>query len=246
MDERTPILRVRPEDLSPAVLVCGDPDRARQIADRLDQARQIGSNREYLTFTGRYRGRGVSVSSHGVGAAGAVVCFEELIRAGARTIIRVGTCGSYLPQLRSGGIVIGTAAVREDGVTPEMVPLPFPAVADLDVTQALIRAARDRPEIAFATGIVRTHAAFYGGLLPSAQPLWIEAGVVAVEMEFAALLVVASLRRVRAGGLFAVDGNPAEQRDMTGYNPHREVVEKAKHICMDLALEALAGLLPAD
>jgi uridine phosphorylase len=239
-------LRVRPQDVAPYALVCGDPQRARQIAARLEHSERIGEFREYLTFSGQYQGHRLTVSSHGVGAAGAVICFEELIRAGARTIIRVGTCGSYRPRLRSGGVVIGTAAVREDGVTPEMVPLAFPAVANLEVTQALLEAARARPEIALEAGIVRTHAAFYGGLLPSTQSLWVQAGVVAVEMEFAALLVTASLRGARAGGVFAVDGNPTEEADMTRYNPHREVVEQAKVQCIELALEAAATLASAD
>lgn len=244
--DRTPILRVLPADVAASTLVCGDPARARQIAACLDDARVIGDYREYLSFSGFYRGQPVTVASHGVGAAGAVICFEELIRAGARTLIRIGTCGSYLPQVRSGGVIIGTAAVREDGVTPELIPLAYPAVADMGVTQALVRAALARPGLAFATGIVRTHAAFYAGVLPSSQAVWLQAGVVAVEMEFAALLVVASLRGVRAGGLFAVDGNPAEQADMTSYNPHREVVEQAKQHTIDIALSALASLAQGD
>lgn len=241
MDDRTPILRVRPADIAPRVLVCGDPERAAQIANGLHDARLVGQWREYTTYTGAYNSQSVTVSSHGVGGAGAAVCFEELIRAGAQTIIRVGTCGSYLPQIRSGGLIIGTAAVREDGVSAELVPLAFPAVADVDVTQALMRAARDQPDQHAHAGIVRTHAAFYSGVLPPTHELWMRAGVVAIEMEYATLLVVASLRGIRAGGIFAVDGNPAEAADMTGYNPHREVVEQAKRAMITIALEAIVA-----
>ncbi len=239
MDDRTPILRVRPADVAPKALVCGDPERAKQIAQELENAQLIGSWREYVTYTGEYRGQRVTVSSHGVGASGAAVCFEELIRAGAKTIMRVGTCGSYVPTIRAGGLLIGTAAVCEDGVTPEMVPLAFPAVADIDVTQALVNAARAYPDIPCAAGIMRTQALFYPSILPQTHELWIRAGVVGIEMEYAALLVVSALRGVRAGGIFVVDGNPAEEVDMTGYNPHREVVDQAKQAMIRIALDAL-------
>lgn len=242
LDDRTPVLRVRPADISPYALVCGDLERAKQIADQMEHAQLVGRGREYVTYTGEYRGRRVTASSHGVGAAGAAICFEELIRAGVKTIIRVGTCGSYLPHLRAGGLVIGTAAVRDEGITQEMVPLAFPAVADIDVTQALIRAARAHPNAPLAVGVVRTHGAFYSGVLPPTHSVWIQSGVVAVEMEYSALLIAASLRKIQAGGIFAVDCNPAEQADMTGYNPHREVVEQAKRTTIGIALEALLTL----
>ncbi len=238
----SPILRVKPSDVSPNVLVCGDPERAKKVSEHLQKARLVAGWREYYTYAGEYQGQGITVSSHGVGAPGAAICFEELIRAGARTIIRLGTCGSYLPNVRAGGLLIGTAAVREDGVTSELVPLAFPAVADVELTHTLTRLARARAGVQVGAGIMRTHAAFYAGVLPTTHSLWIDAGAVGIEMEYAALLVIASIRKVRAGGIFAVDGNPAEQKDMTGYNPHREVVEQAKETMIEIALETLVAL----
>ncbi len=241
MDTPTPILRVRPSDISPRVLVVGDPERAKKIAGYLTNPQLIGAWREYHTYTGEYQGLRVTASSHGVGAAGAAVCFEELIRAGAKTLIRVGTCGSYISELRSGALLLPHAATREDGVTDELVRHELPAVADLDVMYALREQARRR-NAQFATGIIRTHAAFYHGVTPNPHQYWIDAGAIGIEMEYAALLVIATLRRVRAGGIFVIDGNPNEAQDMTGYNPHKPVVEDAKGTAIQIALDALHDL----
>jgi uridine phosphorylase len=241
-NDRTPILRVLPEEISPNVLVCGDPERAQKISESLTNARRVGAWREYHTYTGEYNGMRVTAASHGVGAAGAAIAFEELIRAGAKTIIRIGTCGSYLPDLRSGALLLPHAATREEGVSDELVRREYPAVADLDVMLALRDATRKYPDVKYATGVIRTHGAFYAGMEPNPHPYWIQAGAIGIEMEYATLLVVAALRRVRAGGIFVVDGNPAEQKDMTSYNPHRQVVEDAKARAIQISLDALAAL----
>lgn len=242
MDDPTPVLRVRPSDISPYVIVCGDPERAKKISEYLTNAQLVGGWREFQTYTGEYNGLRVTVASHGVGAAGAAICFEELIRAGAKTIIRIGTCGSYLSDVRSGGLIIAHAATREDGVTAELVRDELPAVADVDVVYTLREVARARGDVQLGTGIIRTHGAFYHGVTPNPHQYWIDAGAVGIEMEYATLLVIATLRRIRAGGIFVVDGNPAEQKDMTGYNPHRQVVEDAKGKAIEITLDALLTL----
>lgn len=242
MDDRTPILRVRPADVSGNVLVCGDPERAKDIAKRFENSQLVAGWREYFTYTGVYKGTRITACSHGVGAAGAAIAFEELIRAGAKTIVRVGTCGSYLPNVRSGALIIAHAATREDGVTPELVPMAFPAVADVQLVNTLVRIGQERGDVQIATGIIRTHSAFYSGVLPTAHQMWIDAGAIGIEMDYAALLIVASLRRVRAAGIFAVDGNPAEEANMTAYNPHRQVVEDAKFKSIEIALDTLVEL----
>lgn len=242
MEDRTPILRVRPTDVSANVLVCGDSERAKDIAKRFENSQLVAAGREYFTYTGHYKGLRTTVCSHGVGAGGAAICFEELIRAGAKTMIRVGTCGSYLPNVRSGALIIAHAATREDGVTPELVPMAFPAVADVQVINTLRRIGQERGDVQIATGIIRTNSAFYNGVLPTAHQMWIDAGAIGIEMEYAALLIIASLRRVQAGGIFAVDGNPAEQANMTGYDPHRQIVEDAKVKSIEIGLDTLVEL----
>ena len=242
MPSHTPHIRLEPTDISPFVLTCGDPARAQQIAEHLTNAKQVGAWREYHSFTGEYNGLRVTAISHGVGGAGAAICFHELIGIGAHTIIRVGTCGSYVRELRAGSILIGTGATREDGTSNVLAPIEYPAVADVDVTLALREAAQQRPDVKFQLGVLRSDAAFYRELTPNPHQLWADAGAVGIEMELATLLIIASIRRVRAGGIFVVDGNPNESVNMSEYNPHREVVEQAKHRAIDIALDALHAL----
>lgn len=238
-----PILGVRAADVAPRALVVGDPERCVATAERLDDAREVGRSREYVTFTGDYRGVPVTVSSHGVGAAGAAICFEELARAGVGRIVRAGTCGGLQPGVDDGHLVVGTAAIRDDGLTDRLVAIEWPAVAACEVTLALQReaaAAGTRTHV----GVIHTAANFYPDTL-STEPRWRyfhRAGAVAVEMEFAALLVVAQLRGMAAGGIFAVDGNLLSAKaDMSDYAPHRSVVTAGKDAMIVAALSALVS-----
>ncbi|NLO86969.1 MAG: nucleoside phosphorylase [Firmicutes bacterium] len=238
MSEHLPIIKIPPDSLPPDVLVCGDPFRAELIAGMLDEAEERAWNREYRIFTGSSRGVPLAVCSHGVGAAGAAVCFELLIRAGARRLIRVGTAGSLSREIRDGALVIATGAVREEGVTRQLVPLSYPAVADMGVTRALQKAAAEQREFPVQSGIVLTLDAFFPALLDLPNNLMAKAGAVAVEMECAALLVVASLRGVQAGAILAIDGM-AIDFDADAYNPHRDLVARAIEAEAGIAIRAV-------
>lgn len=246
MPELLPILRIPKGSVTSYVLTVGEPDRARAIAELLDETRQVGAYREYWSFQGAWRGVDLTVTSHGVGGAGALVAFEELVQGGARTIIRLGTAGSFVPEIGSGDLIVATGAVRDDGVSERLLPLAYPAIADLDVTLALREAADTHPDVRFGTGIVITKAAFYAGAVPDDGAIWTQAHLVGVEMELATLLVVAGLRGIRAAGIFTVDGNPSEESTGAEYNPHRPVVERGKQRMIEVGLDALHRLAVAD
>jgi len=236
----TPTLLVTPEIIASNVIVCGDPGRAERIAGMMDEAREVAANREYRSFTGSWKGAPVSVVSHGIGAAGAAICFEELIRVGAKRIIRVGTAGSYTADLPPGSLVISVAAAREDGLTRQLVPSGFPAVADRAIVDALRTAATGRP-VTVGCGITLTMDMFYEGAVPFPHHLYKQAGVLAVEMENAALFVIASLRGVQAGAILALDGY-ADADLAKVYNPHTETVQTAVRLEAEIALDALVQL----
>lgn len=243
-DAPTPLLRVRPSDVAARALVVGDPARAEAAATRLDDAREVGRNREYATFTGRFAGTPVTVASHGIGAAGAAICFEELARAGARALIRAGTCGALRDDLDDGALVVATGAVRAEGLTPKLVPLGYPALADHRVVAALLAAAADAGAPGAVAGVVLTEDRFYpSAALPQDWRPWQESRVLAVEMETAALLVIAALHGIPAGAVLTVDGNPTRAKaDMSGYDPHREVVARGVETMLGVAFEALVTL----
>jgi len=112
------------------------------------------------------------------------------------------------------------------------------------VTAAVIEAAREHGRPEPHEGIVLTQGFFYDGVMPPLVGQWLEYGanVVCVEMEFATLLVIASLRGMRAGGLFTSDGNMTEEADPLTYDPHRTVVKQGVETMLKVALSALAQL----
>ena len=125
-DERTPTLRVRPSEVADCALVVGDPQRVVDAAQFLENAEEIGFNREYRTIRGEYSGKRLTISSHGVGSAGANICFDELFKCGVKNIIRAGTCGAMKAGIADGELIIATGAIREDGTSEHMAPMSYP------------------------------------------------------------------------------------------------------------------------
>lgn len=234
-----PILKTNSKNIRKKALVCGDPERADKIAAHLTEAEEISYNREYKLINGLYNQQPVSVLSHGVGGPGAGVAFKELIKGGTEEIIRVGTAGSLSKEIKDGDLVIAAAAVRNDGLTDQLVDLSYPAVADWDLVARLNRKAREL-KIKTSTGIVSTIAAFYPEVESLSNNYFSQAGAIAVEMEASALFVLASLNNVKAAAVMAIDGM-AVDFDADSYNPHREKVAQAVEKEIVLALETLAG-----
>jgi uridine phosphorylase len=228
--------------VSPDVLVCGDPGRATLIATRLEASQLLSDRREYRAYQGNYQGQKVTVCSHGIGAPGAAIAFEELIAAGATNLIRIGTCGSLQPGVGPGHLIIATAAVQHSGYGREAVPEGYPAAADLELTLALKQAAGEQRR-SYQLGFVLTRDSFYPGAPAARVPNYAAlsaANVLAVEMECAALFIVGSLRRVRTGAILAVDGNVLEVAEsMETYDPRREQVAAAIDAEIGIALRAL-------
>lgn len=244
-----PITGLPVGEVSPSVIVCGDPARADRIAARLEEGALLSHKREYRAHRGRYGDSSITVCSHGIGAPGAAVAFEELIAAGARRIIRVGTCGGLQPDIRQGHLIVATAAVQNTGYGREVVPDGYPAVADLDLTHRLWRSADEASMTnghRSRRGIVLSRDAFYGGVVAPAVPDYQEmgrAGVLAVEMECAALFLVGGLRGVATAAILAVDGNVLETLEsMDTYLPGEEIVQRAVDIAALCALETLRAL----
>lgn len=236
-----PILNVDASEIPQALLVVGDPNRLQRVATLLENVEAVSQNREYHVIRGEYQGKPVGAVSHGVGSAGAGACFEELCQSGAKRIVRAGSAGGMQPGVGAGDVIIARAAVREDGLSPRLVPLGYPAIATPDTVIAM-REAATRAGIVFREGTILTSDMFYPhDVLGSDLPLWQRAGVIAVEMEAATLFVVCGLHQVEVGAVLAVDGNPLEQDDgsMDTYDPHREVVSLAVEQSIRIGLEAL-------
>lgn len=243
-------LQIRRGDVGRYVIMPGDPKRCAKIAEHFDNPRLVADSREYVTYTGWLEGEMVSVTSTGIGGPSASIAMEELVLCGADTFIRVGTCGGIDLDVKGGDIVIATGAVRMEGTSREYAPIEFPAVADLEVTNALVMAARNLGH-RYHTGISQCKDAFYGQHEPERMPVsyellnkweaWKRLGCKASEMESAALFVVASHLRVRCGSDFLVVGN--QERQAAGLdNPIAHDTEAA----IQVGVEALRILIRAD
>jgi uridine phosphorylase len=206
-------VQLAPGDVGRYVLLPGDPGRCAPIAALFDDAKLVASNREYVTYTGYLDGEKVSVTSTGIGCPSAAIAVEELAIVGADTFIRVGTSGAIQKDIVSGELAIISGAIRDEGTSIHYMPIEFPAVADLDLTQALQRAAK-KTGVKFRTGITQSKDSFYGqhepermGVARNLQDRWKAweiGGAICSEMEASALFVIASMLRVRAGGVMMV------------------------------------------
>src|SRR4249920_668932 len=108
-------LRGEPGDYAEAVLLPGDPLRARHIAETFfDSPRQVNGERGMLGFTGTFEGSPISVQSTGMGCPSAGIVFEELCMLGAQRLIRVGTCGGIQSTMSMGDTVVAIAVSADD------------------------------------------------------------------------------------------------------------------------------------
>jgi uridine phosphorylase len=238
----------RSGDVGAYCILPGDPGRVESIARHLKNPRFYAQNREYTTWLGELScGETAMVMSTGMGGPSTAICVEELYKTGIRDFIRVGTCGGMNTKVIGGDVVIATGAIRMEGTSREYVSLEFPAVADLDVTNALISAAKEQ-RFAYHTGIVQCKDSFYGqhdpGRMPAGDKLmnkwrqWIKAGCLASEMESATLYIVCQILGARAGCVLSVVWN--QERQNAGLsNPacHDPVNAVATAVC---AAEILA------
>ena len=241
---------LRPEQGAAYALLTGDPGRVQAVAERLDQPVFVCSNREYTTWAGSLEGERVLVISHGIGGPSTAICVEELAQCGARTMIRVGTCGGMRLDVLGGELVVATAAIRQEGTSREYLPVEFPAAADFRVTGALMEAANWLKKTAHA-GVVHCKDSFYGQHSPESSPVasrlleqweaWKRGGCLASEMESAALFILAAARGIRAGCVLQVLWN--QEREAAGLeNPRADGTGDA----IDTAVEAMRKLIADD
>lgn len=216
-------LQIEKGDVGRYVILPGDPKRCAKIAEYFDEAKLVADNREYITYTGYIEGEKVSVTSTGIGGPSTAIAVEELVKAGADTFIRVGTCGGIDLDVKGGDVVIATGSIRMDGTSREYAPLEYPAVPDLEVTNALVGACK-KLGFDYHAGVVQSKDSFFGqhemdqmpiaGELKAKWQAWKKLGCKASEMESSTLFIVGSYLKARCGAIFLVMGN--QERELLG------------------------------
>ena len=221
-------IQVAPGEVGKYVILPGDPKRCKKIAEHLDDAKLVADSREFVTYTGTLNGVKVSVTSTGIGGPSAGIDLS----------------------VKSGDLVIATGAVRMEGTSKEYAPIEYPAVADIEVVNALIGAAKEMC-VPYHAGVVESKDSFYGQHTPESKPVsyellnkweaWKRMGCLASEMESAALYIVGSYLRVRIGTVLLVMAN--QERAKEGLdNP----VVHDTELPIKTAVEAIRSLIRED
>jgi purine-nucleoside phosphorylase len=216
--------------LADRVLLPGDPGRALLLAQSLlSEPKMFNHNRGLWGYSGTaVDGAPLTIQSTGMGGPSAAIVVSELVDLGARTLLRVGTCGALVPQLALGQLLIVAEAIADDGTSQALGA--GPRVAASPALIARLAAAADRS--ATTAPVVSTDL-FYG----RSEHRWLADGAVAVEMEAATLFALAARRGFAAGALLLVTDLLVPERQRI--DP--ESLRDGEHRLGELAARALAG-----
>jgi purine-nucleoside phosphorylase len=197
-------IRAEPGEYGDACLLPGDPLRAKYIAETyFDDVQRRNSERGLLGYSGTFQGKPVSVQGTGMGCPGATIVFEELIQLGVERLLRVGTCGGLQPHHRLGDMIVALSAVPADSTAMHLVGNePHCPTASWELIHGAVHAAKELGQDLRAGPIVSSDL-FYNPD-DGQYERWSKRGVLAVEMEAAALFTVGALRGVQAGCLLTV------------------------------------------
>ncbi len=211
-------IHLRPAaELAERVLLPGDPHRALHVAQALlEKPLMFNHHRGLWGYSGTARdGAPLTVQSTGMGGASSAIVTEELIDLGARTVIRIGTCGALVEQVELGTLLPVGAALATDGAS-RALGADGRVAADELLAAALADATGRAPVTCVSTDL------FYDPRkdLPRA---WVEDGATVVEMEAAALMQVARNRGARAGCLLAVTDRLADDRVRASFEEVEEM-----------------------
>ncbi|APX92294.1 purine-nucleoside phosphorylase [Halomonas sp. 1513] len=231
----TPHIDAERGDFADTVLMPGDPLRAQYIADTfLDDVRQVNSVRNMYGYTGRYKGREISVMGHGMGIPSVSIYAKELITDyDVKTLIRVGSCGAVRDDIKVRDVVIGIGACTDSKVNRlRFNDHDFAAIADFELTRHAVDAAA-------AKGVpVKVGNIFSADLFYNPQTEMVELmrryGIVGVEMEAAGLYGVAAEFGARAATVCTVSDHIVRGDSLSSSERQNTFDEM-----MEIALEAV-------
>jgi len=211
-------IECKPGDLQGPVMLPGDPERAKRIAETWQEHKEVADHRQYKSYTGKVFDVPVSVTSTGIGTPACEIALTELLNIGCDTFLRVGSCGALQPGIEIGDLVINTGAVKLEGSSIHYVPESFPAIAHQEVVLALIEACEELG-FRYHVGIAASSSSFYVGqgrpgyndykisktdnIVPDFQKM----GVVNMEMEASHIFTLGQIFGARTGAICAVYAN---------------------------------------
>lgn len=236
----TPHIHAEPGAIADTVLLPGDPLRARRIAQRfLSDAVEVNRVRNMFGYTGHYRGRGISVLGSGMGMPSCLLYATELLcHFGVRRIVRIGTCGALQPDLRLGDCILATAASTDSNLNRRrFAGMDYAAAASFSLCRQLANTADARGHRLQAGSVFSTDR-FYDDS-PGLHDLLRGMGILAVEMEAAALYAIAAEHKAQAAALLTVSDELHSGRHYSS-----EEREAGLDAATELCLEGLLGAMP--
>ena len=220
---KQPHILCKPKDISPYVILPGDPGRVLRIAREMDSYEEIAYNREYRVIRGMYKDIPITAVSTGIGGPSAAIAMEELVACGGKYFIRVGSAGAVNSHIKLGELVICSGAVREDGATKSYVIPEYPAVADVKLTSMIIEICE---ELGYPHhyGIVRSHDALYTAHGEELREYWNKKNIISSDMETSTILTLAQLKGVKAGSILnTVSEYKSHIKDSIGDYVHEKI-----------------------
>ena len=206
-EERQFHINCLPGDVGRYCLLPGDPGRCEKIAKYFDDPVHVMTNREYVTYTGSFHGKALSVMSCGFGCMPAAIAVEELNHLGVKAVVKLGLCPALQPETPAGTLLAASGAVRGEGATREYIDVSYPAVPDPALLGRLLDAG-------VGAGLFRSHDCTsletpwsQEGKARIAR--WAALGVEAIDGETSALFVISSILKLRAASLALISENYA-------------------------------------
>ena len=229
------------------VLLPGDPGRVEKTARHLDKnAIFLAQNREFTSWLATVAGKKVLVCSTGIGGPSVSIALEELAKIGLKYFYRIGTTGVIQPDITLPCLIITSGAVRLDGASEHYAPIEYPAVADLDMTVALVEAAKELGKN-YRVGVTASSDSFYPGqerydtftgYVPrhfrGSLAEWQKLKVLNYEMEAATVLTIVSTFGLKAGVICA-----AVVSRVLGERPDDQILAQAEKDLAEVIKRAL-------
>ncbi len=224
----------KPGEIAEAVLLPGDPYRAKWIAETfLDSPELINEVRGMLGYTGTWNGHRVTIHGSGMGMPSLSIYVNEMLRDyGVKTLIRIGSTGALQRFVKLRELVIAMTATSISTPSSSLLrELNFAPCADWDLLRAAVQAAEDQGGSAHVGGVYSSDT-FYGER-PDLNEQLTRHGILAVEMETAELYTLAARHGARALSVLTVSDHM-----LTGEELSSEDREKSFHDMVLIALGA--------
>lgn len=229
----TPHIGANKGDIAETILLPGDPLRAKYIAETfLEDVVQYNNVRGMLGFTGTYKGKRISVQGTGMGIPSMSIYITELMKDyGVKTLIRVGSAGSYQEDVKIRDIVVALSTSTDSNINNRRFKgASFAPTVNFDLLSKVLKTAEEK-NIKIKAGNILTSDEFYNDD-PSYFKKWAEFGVLAVEMETAALYTLASKYKAKALSILTISDSLVSPEITSS-----EEREKTFNEMIELALE---------